>query len=185
MDEEPPNLPDLPVRFFFPGLVVRVARDFADAYGRTVDSADLIRLINCVHEGGEFAVTCLDRNIRLSDSQAEIVANAGNAWFQPVPTTDCLEDLLAAIEDRLSFEEESHLDEDQEIEDEENEVAGPDRIEAIRDDLDRCEAWLAESTPRGRAPKCRTGQVATRLFGPDHELSHWIRLLFAAIEVAQ
>jgi hypothetical protein len=171
MIEEPPKLPDLPVRFFFPGLVLRVARDFADAYGQTVCSTDLIRLINCVHDDVGYAVTCMDRNIRLNEKQAEIIANLGNAWFQPVPSTDCLEELLAAIEDRLGQEEE-------------DEEADPDKIESIRDDIDRCAAWLAESMPRGSAPKCRTGQVATRLFGTDHELSHWVRLLFAAIEVA-
>jgi hypothetical protein len=171
MDEEPPKLPDLPVRFFFPGLVVRVARDFADAYGRAVCSADLIRLINCVHKGEEYAVTCLDRNIRLSEKQAEIIANSGNAWFQPVPKTDCLEDLLAAIEVRLGDAEEDP-------------EADLDRIEEIREDIERCQAWLAESTPRGPAPRCQTGRAAARLFGPDHELSHWIRLLLAAVEVA-
>jgi hypothetical protein len=171
MEEEPPRLPDLPVRFFFPGLVLRVARDFADAYGRTVCSTDLIRLINCVHDDDGYAVTCMDRNIRLNEKQAEIIANLGNAWLQPVPRTDCLEDLLAAIEDRLAEEEET-------------EDADLDQIEAIRDDLSQCEAWLAESLPRSSAPKCRTGRVATRLFGTDHELSHWTRLLFVAIEVA-
>jgi hypothetical protein len=171
MDEEPPRLPDLPVRFFFPGLVVRVARDFADAYGHTVCSTDLIRLINCVHDDGRYAVTCLDRNIRLDEKQAEIIANRGSAWFQPVPRTHGLEDLLVAIEDGLADAEDDA-------------EADPDQLEAIRDDLGLCEAWLAESLPRGRAPKCRTGQVAMRLFGPDHELSCWIRLLFAAIEAA-
>jgi len=168
MDEEPPTLPDLPVRFFFPGLVVRVARDFSDAYGRAVSSKDLLRLINCVHEKGEYAMTCMDRNIRLKPAQAEIIENAENSFFQPVPTTECLEDLLAAIEMSLGEAEE---DEDADI----------DRIELLHDEIDKCEAWIAESTPRPPAPHIGHGKLAGRLFGPDHELACWTRLLFAAV----
>jgi hypothetical protein len=168
MAEEPPKLPDLPVRFFFPGLVVRVARDFSDAYGRAVSSSDLLRVINSFQSGSEYAIACMDRNIRVSDKQAEIIANAGNSWFQPVPSTNCLEELLVAIERSLGDAEE-----DEEVD--------LDRVERLRDEIDKCEAWIAEAAPRSAAPKCRHGQLPARLFGPDHELAYWIRLLFAAV----
>lgn len=169
LDEEPPNLPELPVRFFFPGLVLRVARDFTDAYGLAVSSSDLIRLIDCLHEKGEYALCCLDRTIRLKDEQAEIIANARNAWFQPVPKPDCLEDLLESIERRLG-------------EAEEDEEADPDRIERLREDIERCEVWIAEGGPKSKGPRYRS-ELAASLFGPDHQLAVWIRLLFAAVQV--
>lgn len=53
---------------------------------------------------------------RLSDSAAghdAIIENAGNAWFQPVPTAGCREDLLEAIDLRMSQAEEDDDNDDE------------------------------------------------------------------------
>jgi hypothetical protein len=176
MEEPPPKLPHLRVRQFFPGMVVRVGRDFADAYGRAVCSGDLLKVLVCERTNDGYAVMCLERNIRLSDSAAghdAIIENADNFWFQPVPTTGCLEDLLEAIDLRMSEAEEDEDNDDSEIE----------LIEALREDIAECENWLSRSGERGPAPRCHSGSLAARVFGRDHELTAWIQLLFAAIAV--
>jgi hypothetical protein len=174
MQEEPPKLPHLTVRRFFPGLVVRVGRDFADAFGRPARTGDLLRLIVCARENDSCALTFVDRIVRLNDSQ--IVENAGNAWFQPVPTGACLEDLLEAIDLRISESDEDEEDDDQY-------EARIDRIETIQEEIAACAQWLSISGDRGPAPQCRTGRLAASVFGRDSDLAVWIPLLFAAVAV--
>jgi len=177
MEEEPPKLPHLPVRHFFPGLVVRVGRDFADAHGRAVCSGDLLKVLACERIDAGYAVTFLEQNVRLSESAAghdAIIENAGNAWFQPAPTAGCLENLLAAIDRRMSEAEDGDSDDESERE----------RTEALREDIAECKDWLSRSGDSGPAPRCRSGPLAARVFGRDHELTTWIPLLFTAIEVS-
>jgi hypothetical protein len=178
MEEEPPKLPDLPVRHFFPGLVVRVGRDFADAYARAVCSGDLLKVLACAPADDGYAVTFLERNVFLSTRASHhdsIIENAGNAWFQPVPTGDCLEDLLEMIDLRLAGAEDE--------EDEDEDDSKMERLDAVRDEIEKCQDWLSQSGERGPAPQCRSGQLAAKLFGRDHELTAWIRFLFAAVGV--
>jgi hypothetical protein len=176
MEEEPPKLPHLRVRHFFPGLVVRVGRDFADAYGQAGCSGDLLKVLALDSTGDGCAVYFLERDIHLSTNVAgheEILKNAGNAWFQPVPTRACLEDLLEAVDRSLSEVEEGDDDEDAEIE----------RIEALREDVDKCRDWLSQSGERGPAPRCGSGRLANKVFGRDHAMTQWVPLLFAAVAV--
>lgn len=182
MEEEPPKLPHLRIRQFFPGLVVRVGRDFADAHGRAVCSGEVLKLLafERVDDGYEhgYALTFLDRNVRLSESVAghdAIIENAANAWFQPAPTAGCLEDLLEAIDLRLS-EVESDMEE-------EDDDAKTERIEAIREDVERCANWLARSGERGPAPNCSTGPLAAKVFGRNHVLTALVPFLYAAVAV--
>jgi hypothetical protein len=176
MEEEPPTLPHLPVRHFFPGLAVRVGRDFADAYGRAACSSDLLKVLDCESTNSFCAVTFLDRNVRLSVADhGAIIGNEGNAWFQPVPTVGCLEELLEAIDVRLSeFEEDYDGEDDSRLE----------PIETLREDLGKCADWLSHTGERGPAPECRSGPLAAKVFGQDHELTAWIRMLFAAVAVS-
>jgi hypothetical protein len=173
MEEEPPKLPHLPVQYFFPGLVVRIGRAFEAAAFDCVCEGDVYHIEACSKSGGVWTLMCLEPNIRLSESgHAEMIANAENAWFQPVPTPSCLEAVLEAIDDKLRSFEEEDLDDDV-----------IDSIDALREDIGNCERWLSRSGGTGRAPQYRKDSVAERVFGPDHELTFWIRLLFAAIPV--
>ncbi len=176
MEEEPPKLPHLRVRHFFPGLLVRVGRDFADALGRTVCSGDLLHVLAVENADDHCTVGCPTRKVRLSLGTAghdAIIENAGNAWFQPVPTTGCLEDLLDEVDGFLIEAEEADSDDDAENED----------IEALRADVDACEEWLANSGQRGPAPRCPSGRLAASIFGRDHAMTQLIPLLFAAVAV--
>lgn len=175
MEEAPPKVPDLPVRHFFDGLVVRVAQDFVDAKGRAFFAGDVHGVLDCVarSEGG-YRVELLVRSVSLPAPGCEAaIENAGNAWFQPVPSRGCLLALFQAIDRGLSdAEEDEKMDDDIE------------RLEAIRGDVDDCEDWLAREGKGGLAPVCRSGALAARVFGRDHHVTVWIRLLFAGVVVA-
>lgn len=175
MEEEPPKLPHLGVRHFFPGLVVRVGRDFADAYGRAVCSTGLLTVLAATRAEDGYTVSFLDRTVQLKESAGQdvIIENAGNAWFQPVPSAGCLEDLLEAIDVRLSEAEDDESDDDSQLE----------RIETLREDVERCADWLERSGERGPAPVCRSAPLAVKAFGRSHELAAWIPLLCAAVAV--
>jgi hypothetical protein len=175
MDEPPPRLPHLPVSHFFPGLVVRIGRDFADAFGHTSKVGGVLKVLACDPGRDGYILAFLDRNVQLLVSipaHGGIIENIGNAWFQPVPTVRCLEDLLEAIEARLS-----------EVEDQFESDSAIERIESLREDIEKCQSWLSRSGERGPAPKCLSGQLAAKVFGEEHELTAWIRLLFAAVPV--
>src|SRR5689334_6520534 len=107
MEAEPPIVPHLPVRHFFPGLVVRIGRNFEDATFSCLCSGDLYDIEDCRSGSGAWTLLCTGRRIRLTDAgQAEIIENAGNAWLQPVPTFACLVAALEAIDDGLRTYEE-------------------------------------------------------------------------------
>ena len=179
MEQEPPKLPHLSVRHFFPGLVARVAHDFADAEGQAVCTGDLLTvMVNEATDGG-YVLTFLERTVYLSDRVAghdAIIGNAGNAWFQPVPSAACLEELLEAIDLRFGEIEE---DEDDESDDD----LAMERIEALRRDVEECQRWLSRTGGLGPAPRCQSGRLAAKVFGQDHHLTAWLPLLFAAVSV--
>ena len=168
MDEEPPKLPHLAVRHFFRGVVVRVGRDFADADGRAVCAGDLLNLLNCEPSGDGYTLSFLERTVGLSDR--EVIENTGNAWFQPVPTVGCLEELLEAIDVGLN---EAEGDEETDLDD----------IETIREDVENCAEWISKFGQNGAAPRCRSGRLAAKVFGQDREMAVWIPFLFAAVVV--
>ena len=175
MHEDPPELPHLPVPHFFPGLVVRVGRDFMDAYERALCTGEVLSLLVCEREQDGYALTFLDRNVFLRDTvtgQHAIVENVDNAWFQPVPTVDCLRELLQAIDMRMG----ETADEDAESE--------AERLDVLGEDIERCGNWLEGACERGPAPDCESGPLAAKIFGRDHELAVWIPLLFAAVPLS-
>jgi hypothetical protein len=176
MQEPPPQLPHLPVRHFFPGLLVRVAQDFHDVHGRVLCAQDLLKVFAYEAGGGGYRVSFLERTVPLGAAQADIIENAGNAWFQPVPAAGCLEDLAEVIDRRL----ERAGDEDSELDDDEYEER-LERLDELRRDVAECQEWLARNGERGPAPKCRSGPLAADLFGRDDIVTAWIQLLFAAI----
>ena len=175
MEEEPPKLPHLPVRHFFSGLVVRVGRDFGDVTGRAVCSGDLLKVLACNPNDDGYGLMFLERNVILSKKTPghdSIIENAGNAWFQPVPMAECIEDLLDAIDVAMNEAESNEDSEDDEW------IEGK---EAIREDVEECKGWLSLPGERGPAPRSRNGRLVGKLFGRDHELAAWIPLLFACV----
>lgn len=181
MEAEPPKLPHLPVRHFFEGLVVRVAQDFHDADGRAVCSWDLLKMWSHEAAGDGYTVVFLERTVTLRASVAghvDILENTGNAWFQPVPAAECLESLAEAIVLRLDRAEQA--DDGEEDDDFERKL---EWIDALRDDVAACQDWLSRSGERRPAPKFGSGPLAARVFGREHAVTAWIRLLFAAVPV--
>ncbi|HEY2017116.1 MAG TPA: hypothetical protein VGH38_26605 [Bryobacteraceae bacterium] len=175
--EEPPSLPHLRVRHFFPGLVVRVAREFTDANGRLFPVGRVLRVLTCESaDDGGITVSLLERSLRLSPEMPgyrEIAENAGNQWFQPVPTIGCLEELWQLVDDRLN---ELDLDDDSP----ESEFA-----QDVAVDVATCEEWLFASGEKPAPPACSSAPFAAEVFGRDNEMTAWIALLFAAIAVCK
>ncbi len=171
----PSPLPHLPVRHFFPGLVVRIGRDFTDAQGRSLCTGDLHKLISLEAGKSGYLLNLIVRTVRLnSTGQAEIIGNADNAWFQPVPSIDCLEALCEALTDALDTAEADEAFDDGDSE----------PIEDLRSDLEDCAAWLSRSAASESTPRCQSAAAAAGLFGQDHPIAVWAHLLFAAIQSA-
>ena len=174
LDESVPALPHLRVRHFFPGLVVRVAREFSDATGLVVPADDRLHFRSYQLSGREeYTLAFRERKLRLSfadPTHQAIVENEGNQWLQPVPSIECLRELWELVDARLS---EADLDEP------ENEF-----VEPILDDVDECQAWLFEEGQRGPAPQCASGTLAAEIFGVASEMAAWIPLLFAGVAAA-
>jgi hypothetical protein len=179
MEEAPPQLPHLAVRHFFEGLVVRVAQDLQGADGRAVCSSDLLTVWARQADEDGFTLACRECTVRLRASvagHAAILENAGNAWFQPVPARECLESLVEAIARQLDrAEEDAGEDDDDRYE------RKLERIEALRDDVGRCQEWLSQTGERGAAPRCESGKLAAKVFGRDHAVTAWLGLFFAAV----
>jgi hypothetical protein len=178
----PPKLPHLPVRHFFGDLVVRIALDFTDTQGNKLQAGNRFTLLRCdQEEDSDFVLIPLAgavRSIRLNPKEhAEIIENAGNAWFEPVPSTGCLEELCYWIAQELTTSE-NGLDEESDDYDERI-----DDLEALRDDVQECQELLEDSSERGAPPSFNSASIAEDFFGPDHKGTAWIRLLLAGIAV--
>lgn len=178
LEAPPPALPQLKVENFFPGVVVRVARDFADSQQRNSRAGDVLKLLKMESlEGGKGTMLAfVDRTLRIERSHtnyAAILENARNEWFQPVPSIECLEDLQEAIGERLDV-----VDEEEDLQDDDL-----DRLEAIREDLEECEEWLAVAGGGEPPPECTSLPDAEKQFGKNDGLTALLRLLYAGVKV--
>jgi len=85
----PMAAPDLPVWNFTPGLVVRIARTFSDFDGQEIRAGEVLHFLARTYfpyDGGH-TLYFAEKVIRLADIADEnvpVIANAGNAWFEPV-----------------------------------------------------------------------------------------------------
>ena len=76
---------------FFPGLTVRVEQSFDDYDGQKVRAGEVLQLLESsyfFYEGGH-TLRFAEKTIRLADvveAHQPIIANIGNAWFQPLGT---------------------------------------------------------------------------------------------------
>jgi hypothetical protein len=173
MQEEPARLPRLAVRHFFPGLLVRIGCDFADAYGRGCRSGQLYRVQSCSGDDSGWSLAFLERTVRLGNAgEAQAIGNEGNAWFQPVPTASCLKALVKAIDAGIDGLDEDEFDD-----------AALEKIDALRQDAMRCGEWLSRTGGHGRGPHYRKASIAEWVFGAGHPLTAWTGLLFAAVAV--
>jgi hypothetical protein len=79
---------DLPVQQFAEGLAVRVVQSFRDYDGQEIHAGEILHFIDSsyfFYEGG-YTLRFAEKTIRLADIVDEhqpIIANAGNAWFEP------------------------------------------------------------------------------------------------------
>ena len=171
MEEEPPSLPHLPVRHFFPGLVVRLGREFSDTRGSAATAGLVLRLLTAEQHEDGYTLCFYDRTLRLDPSLSgydDVVENRKNRWFQPVPRKDCLGDLWELVDRRLT---QADLDED----DPDTEL-----LDEIVYEVGECEDWLS-SESSAPAPVCASAPLAAKLFGRDSDTAAWIRLLFAGV----
>jgi hypothetical protein len=86
----PSAAPVLTVWDFSPGLVVRIAQPFSDFDGHEIHAGEVLHLLErsyFPYDGGH-TLRFAEKTIRLAslvDEHEAIIANAGNAWFQPLP----------------------------------------------------------------------------------------------------
>jgi hypothetical protein len=171
---EPPALPHLSMRHFFPGLLVHVAREFSDADGLVVPAGERMHFSSYKRTGRvENTLTFRERKLRLLISDPahhDIVENQNNQWLKPVPSIECLKELWKIVDERLR--ETDFADSDAEVSD------------AILNDMDDCQVWLFEESDRGFKPQCSSGPKAVELFGAGTEMAVWVPFLFAGVAAA-
>ena len=56
-----------------------------------------------------------------------------------------------------------------------------DSLETLSGEIEACDLWLTWSSKSRPAPECRSALLAAKIFGRDHHLTFWIRLLFAGV----
>jgi len=156
----PPELPQLPVRQFFPGVVFRVAQKFVDDRGHTRNPGEVFTLIASLPEREGVLLMLRTGSMRLTAE--DVIANAGNLWFQPVPSARCLEDLIEAIDAALDA-----LEDD-------------DAVAVLRDYAGSCTGYLASEGP---APSWPNNRAATRVLQRQPRLGAWFRVLSAAMSL--
>jgi hypothetical protein len=80
---------ELTVWDFSPGLVVRVCQDFTDYDGQVIHAGEVLHFLDSSYFPYESGHTLrfAEKTIRLAgivDEHEPIIANPGNAWFQPL-----------------------------------------------------------------------------------------------------
>ena len=181
LHDAPPKLPHLPVRHFFRDLVICVAQDFTEANGGKLQQGTVLKLLRSdPNDDGSYALIPLAgpvRSVRLNPRQhAEIIENADNAWFQPLPSGECLSELCYWIAQELTKAEEAT--DEEEADDYEDRI---DRIDTLLGDVSLCQDWLED--PKGEPPDPDSAPLAAEIFGRDHRATAWVHLLYAGIAV--
>jgi hypothetical protein len=163
-------LPDASVWDFFPGLAVRVVQTFRDFDGQEIATGQTLRLLSKSHffyDDGH-TLTFDWKQIRLSGDVPEeeaIIANAGNAYFEPVPDIASMQDCWRLIDERWK-----QLD-----------MTGQEHAALIRSEIDECGRWLQVSGERGSAPVCLSAGFTTAFPHDPTNLGWRIAYLFAGI----
>ncbi|MEI9982399.1 MAG: hypothetical protein WDN69_03805 [Aliidongia sp.] len=178
---EQPRLPRLRLRYFFPGLVVRLRRPVLDRDGQEAPVGQRLTLRRLAIEGeagaAVYHLQFEERGFRLDvlpQDDRSIIGNGGNGWFQPVPERDALAELSELLDRRL-YEAERAVEED----DDPNQIDA-DMLLTLRTDLDECGDWL-QGDGAAPAPRLLCAPVAAEYFGKGSDMADWFALLFAAI----
>jgi|SRR5579883_134270 len=157
----------------FPGLVVRIGTTFT-ARGDTFSAGELLRFreLNFLpgHEG--YTLRFEERTIYLcglDPADAPVLDNAGNQYFEPYPTVECLKACCKLARKQWRRVDRSEIDGGR----------------AIGEELGRCWRWLKAEGDRGPAPFCSMGENAMEMFdgaeGADEGLGFRLAFLFTGI----
>jgi hypothetical protein len=159
LEQAPPQLPHLPVRHFFPGLVVRVAQDFHDRQTRAIGAQDLLKDAGDRGFGGRLhdGIPGADRS-----SQSGTRRDHGERRERLVPAG-----AFGGMPGRIGEAIDLHLEEAENEDDEEEHDDRLEQIEDLRADVADCRDWLERTGDRGPAPECRSGDLAAQVFGHD------------------
>jgi hypothetical protein len=145
-----PLLPHFRVWDFFPGLVLRIAQDFADFDGAKHAAGEVLHFLEksyFPYDGGH-TLTFREKVIRLAEIAPQnepVIENAGNAFFEPVTNRECLLACLRWIDEEWPLSGAQGID-----------------AEAIGVGIQRCRLWLEK--PSGPPPVCNTAEIAMSLF---------------------
>ena len=159
----------------FPGLAVRIGKTFT-ARGDTFSEGEILHFRNLdflpYHDG--YTLNFRERSIYLcglDPVDAPVLENAGNQYFEPYPSLECLKSCCALVSSQWRAADRSELE----------------GARSIEEEIHRCAHWLASKGDRGLAPFCVMGQAALELFrnaeGPDEGLG--FRLVFLFVGVAE
>jgi hypothetical protein len=66
---------------------------------------------------------------------------------------------------------------------EDEERVDVDKIEIIREDVEKCSEWIASEDRNGTPPRYSNGRLVAKIFGRDDAMTAWLPLLFAAAAV--
>ena len=142
-------LPHVTVWDLFPGIVIRVAQDFADFDRNQVHAGELLHLVEksyFAYDGGH-TLTFTEGVIRLAEIDhvtEPVIQNEGNAYFEPAPDLESLRHCWQWLDRQLDLFD----------------LASVKQATAIRAEIDLCGQWLNRAEPRGVPPRCITGALA-------------------------
>lgn len=171
--EQAPAMPHLTLWDLFPGLVVRVGQTLHDFDGEEIRAGQILHFLDrnyFAYDDGH-TLTFRERVIRLSGNvpgQDLVIENAGNAWFEPLPTVESLQLCWELIDRQWN-----RLD-----------MSGVRHAALIRAEIDACGAWLRTPENRGPAPLCVTASLAAAAFRGNRttdDLGFRVPFLFAGI----
>jgi hypothetical protein len=168
---ELPELPHLPVRLLFPGVVVRVRQEFTDARGRLLPAGLTVRLLTSEQDGGVANLVFMEGACSLDSSvpaHVPILENSGNAWLQPVPSRGCLQELCDAILQQLQKADD--LDEEDD-----------ERVQELFGEVEECQDWLIRDG-QPPAPELGSARFAGKVFGRQSREARWVALLVEGLK---
>jgi hypothetical protein len=162
-------MPSLTVRWFFPGLVVRVAKAFSDFDGQAIVAGEIFHIVDETFFPYEDGVSLIaEKTIRLSgnvDDNAVVIYNDSNAFFEPVRCLDSARACLKLIDSYWELPQ----------------VHDAEHAREVRADIDIASAWLQNHQPGAVPPNCTTLALVAQMFPMQPALRVLIPLLFGLL----
>jgi hypothetical protein len=173
--DKPPEIPHLDFWNLFPGLVVRIARDFEDYSWNSLHAGDFLhfRELDYFAKEGGFTLTFVEKELRLGElipTNQPVIENEGNAYFEPYPSIESLYACYLSIRHAWA-----QLD-----------LRRRWQTPILLGEIDACGRWLTQEGKRGDPPVCTNSALAVLLFPLDgnedsERLPFQITFLFAGI----